>query len=989
MPTADEPAPDELRFALAMNGGVSLAVWIGGVCDEVLQLCVAGRRMAGDGRLFVDTPDATWSVYEQLCWAARQQPRVDVLTGASAGGMNGVFLALALIYGKEDLHDLRELWIDAGGFGNLLRNPLDTQAPSLLRGDEYFLVKLQEAIRQIADGDPAPAHDVPIDLVLTATSMTGEVKRFSNDLGDDIVEREHRATLRFRHRTGERDREDPSIAPVDSSVRDTSDFVSDAAEGEDAWAGRERMVHRLARACRSTASFPGAFEPSRVLVADGDRVTRDQPLDCLLQRQASFSGTAYLIDGGTLVNLPVDEAIDAVFEQPAATAVRRVFAMVVPDPGLPGSTPQPGVSAPPLPRVVLSAVSTLPRNQTVGRFLEELDDHNNRVTKTRDSRVRVLRQNFADVEEVGRAMFAAYRNSRRGTSARVVRVHLEHALKRARIDLDGDCAREWFKMTDGLDPPWIPRSIDGRTTDELVRWGRTTVRRSAGRVLHLIERSDQVSGLRRNRWRATATNAVHAMQRVATPEGDTNLFRSATLLVEPSEVSAELQAVQQCWSDERANVETALRQLATIIVEMRGRGLDLPAVEQCPDDDGALTLLFSLETIENTFAGFGQSVEQRVERVRVDSLARSPIDTLGRATASGKVAGVQLGHFGAFLKASWRASDWMWGRLDGSYDLIDIVLKEARRCSLVGLAGAHGLDASDDVNVLRSDVSSRLKELRHADIVIEETPSVVGAIKTDDEEGGHADRGARALAAVWAQDDKAKTTPLERIDRARLLLQANRVGDETVAAQAGSDLLTRLSVTAFATGTTVVHRASPRVLSAPITGLRYVALVAWAMVRGGLGGPITRTLAGVAFGIGAAIVAIELTPGIALGSVAVIGLALFAAGAFVCFLRAPFVLIPLLVLVAGPLLLRQLPTEPWRWWPEDWPFPSTRPDPVGRGETVRDPWRFLPAAAIVLCAIVIGAARRPLWLQSINRDRRVVEERLRAVVGATAGWDGR
>jgi hypothetical protein len=34
-------------------------------------------------------------------------------------------------------------------------------------------------------------------------------------------------------------------------------------------------------------------------------------------------------------------------------------------------------------------------------------------------------------------------------------------------------------------------------------------------------------------------------------------------------------------------------------------------------------------------------------------------------TPEQKLAGMQLGHFAAFLKHSWRANDWMWGRLDG------------------------------------------------------------------------------------------------------------------------------------------------------------------------------------------------------------------------------------------------------------------------------------------------------------------------------------
>ena len=38
-----------------------------------------------------------------------------------------------------------------------------------------------------------------------------------------------------------------------------------------------------------------------------------------------------------------------------------------------------------------------------------------------------------------------------------------------------------------------------------------------------------------------------------------------------------------------------------------------------------------------------------------------------------KLAGVELAHFGAFLKRSWRANDWMWGRLDAAERLVTLL----------------------------------------------------------------------------------------------------------------------------------------------------------------------------------------------------------------------------------------------------------------------------------------------------------------------------
>jgi hypothetical protein len=42
-----EHTSKELRLALGMRGGVSLAVWIGGACDEINRLCRAVEDEAG------------------------------------------------------------------------------------------------------------------------------------------------------------------------------------------------------------------------------------------------------------------------------------------------------------------------------------------------------------------------------------------------------------------------------------------------------------------------------------------------------------------------------------------------------------------------------------------------------------------------------------------------------------------------------------------------------------------------------------------------------------------------------------------------------------------------------------------------------------------------------------------------------------------------------------------------------------------------------
>ena len=79
----------EIRLAFALNGGVSLAIWIGGVADEVLR-AIHGGRLAAEG----NTDDANpWAA---ICAELDVAPKADVLTGTSAGGLNAAFLAAAV-----------------------------------------------------------------------------------------------------------------------------------------------------------------------------------------------------------------------------------------------------------------------------------------------------------------------------------------------------------------------------------------------------------------------------------------------------------------------------------------------------------------------------------------------------------------------------------------------------------------------------------------------------------------------------------------------------------------------------------------------------------------------------------------------------------------------------------------------------------------------------------------------------------------------------
>src|SRR6185437_8901740 len=67
-----------------------------------------------------------------------------------------------------------------------------------------------------------------------------------------------------------------------------------------------------------------------------------------------------------------------------------------------------------------------------------------------------------------------------------------------------------------------------------------------------------------------------------------------------------------------------------------------------------------------------------------------------RSTAAAKLTGMQLSHFGAFYRTSWRANDWMWGRLDGAGWIVHLMLGPDRLLDLRDQA-AHPETFADDL----------------------------------------------------------------------------------------------------------------------------------------------------------------------------------------------------------------------------------------------------------------------------------------------------
>lgn len=329
----DPDSPDERRVQLAvvLTGGVSLAVWMGGVVTEIQRLV---------------RPDGPYAALRAL---AGTRIDIDVIGGSSAGGINGAILALALAAGT-DVAAVRDIWIRDASLSQLLRDPVtDPDCTSLLRGDDYFLPRLREAFDSLAGpGSSTPATDV--ELILTGTLLDGVTVTRTDDFGSTFSDTVHQADFHF-------------------AKDDAHDDFSDPA-----------VVDKLALAARATSSFPGAFEPTLCPVgADA------APVD--LGPHVNFPTSRYVIDGGVLVNKPLRPVLDRILDRNASRHGERVICYVQPAPD--DEAPYGIEHAPTLGRVIEAGWFSLPHSQSLARELTELAEHN-AATQRRRNRIQQL-----------------------------------------------------------------------------------------------------------------------------------------------------------------------------------------------------------------------------------------------------------------------------------------------------------------------------------------------------------------------------------------------------------------------------------------------------------------------------------------------------------------------------------------------------------------------------------------------------------------------
>ncbi|MET0270874.1 MAG: DUF3376 domain-containing protein, partial [Sphingomonas sp.] len=113
----------ELRLALVCYGGISLAVYMHGVTKEVWHLARASRAAAAGDAAEGGSERVYAALLAELeACGVRLSVLADIVAGASAGGINGLFLAQAVATGQS-LEPLTRLWLDFADVDVLLGPP--------------------------------------------------------------------------------------------------------------------------------------------------------------------------------------------------------------------------------------------------------------------------------------------------------------------------------------------------------------------------------------------------------------------------------------------------------------------------------------------------------------------------------------------------------------------------------------------------------------------------------------------------------------------------------------------------------------------------------------------------------------------------------------------------------------------------------------------------------------------------------------------------
>jgi patatin-related protein len=415
----------EVRVALVCYGGVSLAIYMHGVTRELHRLVVASSRFDEERNPFDPScsEHVYWELLHELAAKDGVQPRVvvDVISGTSAGGINGVFLAKAIAHDLSQ-QSLRDLWFNEADIGKLLVGPRWLNSLGVKGKLGWFAVRALLARGRVAPplrGDQmcrllygALSAMTPGSTSLAAASDGSDRKSLLPRAGSlelFVTMTDARGHRRYIP-VGNRLVGGKPLVVSDLTHRHVARFALDRRRGEDHFVGGANDA-ALAFAARATSCFPGAFPP--ISLADfmrdvGQPTSPDLPTierEFFRAYQLARQGArnTYFLDGGVLDNFPFEHAIGAITGRSASSEVKRWLVYVEPDPSRASSEPAGAAPAETAPArqpgwldTILAGLSSIPRKEPIVDDLARVRAFNQRVAYIAD----LTQSNYPQVEAV-------------------------------------------------------------------------------------------------------------------------------------------------------------------------------------------------------------------------------------------------------------------------------------------------------------------------------------------------------------------------------------------------------------------------------------------------------------------------------------------------------------------------------------------------------------------------------------------------------------
>ena len=716
----------ELRIALVCYGGISLAVYMHGVTKELWHLARASRDVHGGG----EGGRGVEAVYRRLLRALEDRHGLklrvlpDILSGASAGGINAVFLAQA-IHSGQSLDPLTELWLSEADvekltdpdarplwrFGKfwfqpfvawLLRRPGNAVSESVapetraevrrkvsmfVRGRWFeppfsgagFSSLLERSLKTMAEspaGPPLLPPDHPLDLFVTATDFRGHMSLLRLHSPPVAEESEHRVPISFASRT-------PAVAGID---------VADPLE--------------LVFAARATASFPGAFPPATLGEIDGLATSagREWPgREAFIERvlpaqlaQGRLDGLA-LLDGSVLNNKPFEGAIEALQGRPAQREVDRRFVYIDPHPRRVQAVGDHDRAPVGFFASIFGSLSTIPREQPIRDNLEVLENQSHDALRLQRLLNALRPQVDATVEKLfGLTFFLDHPTPKRLRAWRqkaqeAAAAQAGYAFESySQAKLAGIVTRLSHLLCEAA--PKLSRAdhapMEAALREELARRDLDTLSTGGGTIkpeaIGFLRAHDIAFRIRRLRL---LSRRVMRDWEVDPDLSGEPLERAREAIYDILALYFEREGVTGLGPDFAAAAQEALADPATALDMLAERRL-LPDV-----DDRAEELL--AEMLENlpqqlrrrmllTYLGFpfydtatlalspNESLTE-YDPVKVDRISPEDAKSIREGGTAATLRGTEFYNFGAFFSRAYRENDYLWGRLHGAERMVDLV----------------------------------------------------------------------------------------------------------------------------------------------------------------------------------------------------------------------------------------------------------------------------------------------------------------------------